>query len=470
MSKQIRLVIIAAVLVAALGTAALFLLQPDTSGDPLTFKDAAPTDVRSVVINNASGTFNIQAQDQGYTTDDISPDLLDMEEFVSMMTYAGAVNAMQMVDGSPSDLSKYGLDAPAATIDIAYNDNSSLSLSIGNAEPISGNYYFTVAGKPAVYLMEAGRCASFLQPKKDYIDDMITPVSQLSSPLSAVQDVTFIGGPLAEPVSIKAVTGDDKELSRIASSFGAPTHLVMGKGTYELDQTYGVDLLGSLLGITATDIVGYGYSAQQIADFGFSRPNMTVEFDVKTGMDTDAVHYKLTMLEKDNVFYMTCNDNGVIYQVDKPLFYTIQYDKLPVHWFLSPLVIDVQGVDLTVAGQTYTFDITGKSNSDKQVTCNGQPLDIDRFRTFYQLLISAASDGMLIDQAQPEGEPLLTLTYRYVDEKKAPDVMKLYKGPTRRVYVEVNGAMEFSMAEAYLTRVQEAAAVIMTDKVFETDW
>lgn len=470
MSKQLRLVIIAAVLVAALGAIALILLQPDTSSDPLAFRDSAPTDIRSVHIQNASGSFDINAEGDGYTTDDIPPELLDMEEFISLMTYAGAVNAKQSVDNAPSDLSLYGLDNPAAAVDIAYNDGSTLSLTIGSAEPISGNYYFTVDGKPTVYLIEAARCAPFLQAKKDYIDDMVTPSDQMSSPLSAILDVTFTGGPLDEPVSIRAVTGGDPEISRIASSFGAPTHLVMAKGKHELDQTYGVDLLGSLLGITATEIVGYGYTPQQIADFGFSSPSMQADFDLKTGANAEVVHYALTLLEKDGAFYITCNGNGVIYRIDRPLFYSIQYDKLPVRWFLSPLMIDVSSVELSTNGQTYAFNITGKTNADKQVTCNGAPMDIERFRTFYQLLISAASDGILIDEAVPDGEPLLTLTYRYLDEEKAPDVMKLYKGATRRVYVEVNGAMEFSMEEAYLTRVQAAAAVIMTDQPFETEW
>ena len=97
-------------------------------------------------------------------------------------------------------------------------------------------------------------------------------------------------------------------------------------------------------------------------------------------------------------------------------------------------------------------------------------MDIERFRTFYQLLISAASDGLLVGEDVPEGEPLLTLTYDYLDEEKKPDVMKLYKGTARRVYVEVNGSMEFSMEETYLARVQAAAAVIMTDEAFETEW
>ncbi len=471
MSRQLRLVIIAAVLVAALGVAALILLQPDSDGgNPLAFRDSAPTDVQSVHIENASGSFDVEAEGEGYKSDDIAPDVLDMEEFVALMTYSGAVNALQSVDSNPSDLSLYGLDAPAATVDIAYKDGPALSLRIGSAEPISGNYYFSVGGKPAVYLMEAARCAPFLQPKKDYIDDVITPVSQMSSPLSAILDVTFTGGPLAEPISIRAITGEDKELSRIASSFGAPTHLVMGKGIHELDQTYGVDLLGSLLGLPATGIVGYNYTPQQISDFGFSKPSMQVAFDLKNGVDTEVVHYALSVLEKDGAFYLTCNDNGVIYQIDKPLFWSIQYDKLPVRWFLSPLMMDVESVELSTDGQTYTFDITGETNADKKVTCNGAPMDIERFRTFYQLLISAASDGLLVGEDTPEGEPLLTLTYRYLDEEKKPDVMKLYKGTARRVYVEVNGAMEFSMEEAYLARVQAAAAVIMTDKAFETEW
>jgi hypothetical protein len=197
---------------------------------------------------------------------------------------------------------------------------------------------------------------------------------------------------------------------------------------------------------------------------------MQVAFDLKNGIDAKVEHYVLALLQKDGAFYLTCNDRGVIYAVPEPAFARLEYSKLLVRWFLSPLLLDVQAIELTTEGKDYEFVITGKTNADKQVTCNGEELDIERFRTLFRLLISAAHDGRLLENVVVEGTPLLQLTYHYVDEQKQPDVMALYPGDARRIYVQVNGVAELAMEETYLTRVQEVLRILWTDDPIETDW
>jgi hypothetical protein len=182
------------------------------------------------------------------------------------------------------------------------------------------------------------------------------------------------------------------------------------------------------------------------------------------------VHYDLKLLKTDDTVYVTRNDDGVIYQIPEPPFLSIEYRKLPVRWFLSPLLIDVREVVVTTEGETYDFVITGETNAEKEVTCNGEPFDIARFRELYRLLISAAHDGRLLEDVVVQGQPLLRLTYRYIDEEKAPDVMALYPGDARRDYVEVNGVTELAMQEMYLQRVREALDILWTDEPIETEW
>ena len=204
--------------------------------------------------------------------------------------------------------------------------------------------------------------------------------------------------------------------------------------------------------------------------FGFDRPTMQVEFDLKNGVDAEVEHYELALLQKDDATYMTCNDNGVIYAIQEPAFLHIEYGKLLVRWFLSPLLMDVGAIQLTTGGKDYDVVITGETNAEKQVTCNGQKLDIERFRTLYGLLTSAAHDGTLLEDVVVEGTPLLRVIYHYLDEQKQPDVMELYPGDARRVYAQVNGVTELAVREMYLTRVQEALSILWTDDPIETEW
>jgi hypothetical protein len=245
---------------------------------------------------------------------------------------------------------------------------------------------------------------------------------------------------------------------------------VMGKGVYEFDQTYGIDLFNSLLGIKADSIVGYNYTPQQVADFGFGSPYMQAEFGLKNGTDAETVNYSLKLIQKGDLWYMTCNDNRIIYEVQRPLFADIQYEKLPARFFLSPMIMDLGKVELTAGGQTYTFSLSGKTNDDRTVTCNGDPFDIERFYTLYGLLTSAANDGTMYQGLEPSGEPLMKLTYYYLDTQKSSDVMALYKGDTLRDYVQINGVTEFEMRETFLARVEDAVSKLWTTGPIETNW
>lgn len=472
MAREVRLVLVAAGVVAILGTIALLLwLHPvEVVESGTTFKALEPVDVRRVLIRNETDTLDISYTGEGYQVDDIPAELVDMDEFIDLLTACSKVHAKRTVAAAPQDFALYGLDAPSARVAVTYADGSTLTLNIGDTERVTGDVYVSIEGDPAVYLMEAERCAGFLLPKKAYVEDLVTPRLALSSPLSALLNVTLSGGLLAEPVTIEAIAAGDPEVARAALSFGAPTHIVRGRGTYELDQTYGVATLGALLGITASDILGYALTPEEITAFGFDQPTMEVAFDLKNGIDAQIEHYDLAILHKDDAYYLTCNDNGVIYAVEEPAFLHVEYSKLLVRWFLSPLLIDVREIELIVGNEVHTFTLTGETSSEQQVAYNGEHFDIERFRDLYRLLTSAEHDGRLLENVEVSSTPLLTLTYHYRDPQKPNDVMVLYPGDARRHYVQINGVTELAMREAYLDRVREALATLWTDEPIKTEW
>ena len=471
-SSQIRLVLIAGGSVLLLGVAALVLaLNPISEAlEEVSFKAVEPVDVVQLIISNAYGTIDIGFTGEGYVVDDIPAELVDFRELLDLLAVSGTVFARRTVTDAPDDLAAYGLDEPAAQVEITYADGTSLSLHIGDVERVTGDTYVSVGDDPTVYLMASRRCAGYLLPKKAYVEDLVTPELARSSPLSAILDVTFTGGRLVEPVKVVAVAEENPEAEVASLSFGAATHIVRAKGVYELDQTYGVEMLGPLLGITAQDVVGYLFTPEEIADFGFDQPTMTVEFDLKNGLDAEIEHYLLTFLLKDGVCYVIGNAPGVIYAIEEPPFLQIETKKLLLRWFLSPLLIDVGSVEVALGDETYVFAISGESAAEKQVTLNGIAYDIARFRTFYRLLTSAAHDDRLLDGIVVDGAPLLQVTYHYLDERKQPDVMTLYPGDARRLYVSINGVTELAMRETYLDRVQEALVSLWTDAPIEIEW
>ena len=474
MSRQIRLVLTVFCIVLILGAAILVLDATEKEHDngSVVFKDSLPTDVRVVKISNQYGDMLVDYMDGGYVASDIPIDLVDTEKFVEMMTFSGAVYAVNSIS-DPNDLAQYGLDGDVSTVAIEYVDGESIKIFIGNPEPISKGYYCRVEGRDGVYLFEEKRIHAYLQPQKYYISRYVTPPipSQSQSSLGHVLAVEFEGGLLEESVKLIPVTEEEDQTVLDAMSYGSATHLINISGrNYGVDQRYATELFDSLVGMKAEDIVGYNFSEQEMNEFGFDQPDMHVRFDYRQTRDEESSEYNVLLLNKDGVFYAACNNRGVIYKVAQPYYYTAELEKFPVRWFFSPLLFDLDELEITLGDQTYLFEVTGSTNSDLAVKCNGEAFNLDRFRRLYKLVISAAHDNAMREQATTGSEPLMRITYRYRDARKGEDVLALYPAEARRHYAEANGITEFTIKDQFYTRVAQALDVLYTDEEFEIEW
>lgn len=474
MKKLVRLLIAEIATIAVLAVALILLLANPVrqEEETFTFADYAATDILSIHIDNVSGTIDVTTQDGGYLIDGVPSELVDLDVFIDFLKSCSKVSALQKVDSDQRELEEYGLTEPQVQVSVTFSDGGELNLQIGNQEPLTGSYYCTAEGESGVYLLAEESVSAYLMVKEQLISFAITPELNISSALSAVQDVTFSGGPLEKPVTIESVSAGDEEVKELARSFGAATHIVRGAGVYELDQTYGLTMLEPLCGMTGLSIVYYGLSQEQVDAMGFAEPYMQVEFDYKNGMDV-AEHYVLRFLkatEDGSYFYANAKGSGVIYIVERYDFFDISYDKLLLRWFISPMLMDVSGITVESGGETYDFTIDQTDAKNQAVTLNGQSVDITLFRSFFQLLGSAASDGDYLGvQPAAEGEPSMVVTYHYTDGKR-DDVLALYPGASRRVNVYVNDVCEFAMRDAFVERVNTALTAIQAGESFDINW
>ncbi len=467
--KALLILAVAVVLLAA-GLVALVMRPTEKKTEAVAFVSAEPVDISSVAVKNETGTYRYYYENDGYVLDDIPASIADLDGFIAFMTHCGKLSALRRVADGP--LASYGLETPAATVDLAFFKGNGLHMDVGGKEPVSGNYYVAVQGFPGVYLISEAQAAPFLKPKTQVVSMGVTPPLQVSSPLSAIRDITFAGGGLKEPVTIRATAGGDEAVKRSALSFGTATHLVQSAGLYQLDQTYGAELFGSLFDIRAQDVKAYNVTEQQLKELGFDKPWMTVEYDMVNGAGAKPQHCLLKVAHAGgNAFYAMLDGTGAVFQIAPQPFMGIQFDKLILRWFLTPMLMDVSAVTVEGQGQRYRFDIDNTDAKNPGVTCGETPVNIDLFRSFFRLLTSAASDGAYLGkQEQPEDEALLTVTYEYRANGKAPDVMQMYPGGVRRANVFVNGAGEFAMKDQFITRVWEGCQSLLAGRQIEENW
>lgn len=469
-----RGVVAGTIAVALLGV--IFVLLRDapeeTVAEGVVFTNAEPVDVKYVTVNNDGGEYSFYFEEDGYVLDDVPPKIADMNAFISFMTNCGRLSATGEAAEKNADLGRFGLLTPAAEAEIGLFDGTVVRLTVGDMERISGDYYAAVDGYEGVYVMPAELVSQFLQPKTQIISRFVTPPLAVSSPLSAVRDVTFTGGGLKTPVTINATAGAEGDAALTALSFGTATHIVRGAGVYQLDQTYGVEILGSLFGITASDIAGYGLDDEEIAAYGFDEPYMTVEFDMVNGVGAETEHVVLKVVENDDArFYATVEGSGAVYIIGREPFIDIEYEKLLLRWFLTPMLMDVKAVSAEWEGGSYRFDIDNSEPRNPVVTHNGLALDTELFRSFFRLITSAANDGVYLGEIEkPDLGCILTLVYEYENPGKKPDIMEFYPGDVRRANVFINGSGEFAMKDLFVERVRQGCENLVAGGRIEENW
>ncbi len=475
--KRLRDILAAEVLTAAiLGAllAVLLLTMPKSGTESVVFSDFEITDIASIRLENENGSITVNTQEGGYVVQEVPSELVDVDTFIEFLSTCVQVPAEQKLVGRAKDAEQYGLETPQAELTVSYADGDTMDVQIGSLESVSGNYYCTVNGDENVYLLSPEYVQWYLIAKEALISFEITPELQVSSALSALQDMTFSGTAYETPLTIESVSSGDEEVKRMAISFGAATHIVRGAGVYEMDQTYALTMLEPLCGMTGQSIAAYGLAEEDLNELGFDDPYLKVEFDYKNCTET-AEHYVLRFLpanDSGTYFYVNASGSSVVYVVERPAFMDLEYEKLFLRWFLSPLLMDISGATVKSSAGTFDFTVDNTDAKNPAVTMNGEALDTEKFRSLFKLLCSAANDGNYLG-VQPlptEENAVMTVTYRYSDEEKEDDTMVLYRGDARRVNVYVNGVCEFTMKDTFVERVDQALNALRSGADFDTNW
>lgn len=479
MNRMARNVIIAAAACIALAVAAWFLLKPsspelETDSGAKLLADKNWQEVSEVEIINDSSTYTVKKQPDGtYRVHDIPEFAVNMDYVAMLLDECSQIAYEEVVEEGTEHLETYGLNSPASTVQVTYQDNSSVRMFIGMEEPVSKGRYAMMEGSGKIVLLKGSRCIRFLMPVERYIDYIIIAPNESTDILRALGDVTFGGSQFPEQVVLKEVTAESgEEILRQAASFGAVTHIITEPVVHEADPAGLTAAADSLMGLLSEGVVAYNCTGETLAEYGFDDPVLTVEFDYKNEQEAGPEHIVLKMSRlEDGTNIVTRNEEGIIYKIADVAFTELTYDSLVLRWFLTPLLAEVKTLEIETGGELYRMETTGEKPKELTVSMEGRELNPDLYRKFYNLVVSAASDGgILEDKPKLSGEPVMQIRFIYEDRLKPEDVLKLYEGPLRRHYVEVNGVCEYTMREKYMSCVQDALAALTEEREFSQDW
>ncbi len=173
MSKNIRRILIAGIVIAASGLLLVVFMYvfPEPVEDAQL--DASPTPTEAPVYyiikdkgDNVTGmkcnysdgsafTIEISLNEDGTYSYSAAPkDAFfdyNTSKFRSMMYTMTSLTATALVEEEPEDLSIYGRDQPQCSMEISFKNGDKTTLYVGNETPIAGNYYVITDKVNTVY-------------------------------------------------------------------------------------------------------------------------------------------------------------------------------------------------------------------------------------------------------------------------------------------------------------------------------
>lgn len=494
MSKNKQILIWSLVGVAVLGivTAILLLTAPDKQSqdagstgqdstlteeaDDLTLFNRSENEIASVNVTNSSGSYTILptggTDSDGkpvWTVEGIGTAPLNETDLAAAAGYGVSLEAREFVEEitDSSQLAKYGLAEPRASVVTKLNDGTELTLSVGDEVPTSSTSVYITADGKNVYTYYKSRCEYFLRNRLGFVDLTAVPAYDQSSG-EEVRRMTIERIDLEEPIVLEAILPDDENAIQVY------TYRMLSPYTAYADLTDVPTFVYSLFGLTASECEWVGMEEQDYEIAGLNEPNCVVT------VETNQRTYKLTLgkalvetKEDDSgsttqtvrAFYGVSDDRpDILYRFeasDLPMM-SIQPEKLLSKLFLMPYIYslnslrysDPEGRDVTIGIETIPAK-DEDSEDQHSFTLNGEPTKDQPVKDLYQYLISAAGEELYFDS--DKGELLAEIVYSYNDRNEGmngSDTVRFYSSNTdRKVIIELNGENLFKTRQGYVTQL-----------------
>lgn len=473
------IIIMLAVLLVLGGAVALLTLLPSedqeqeessaasqSSAETITLLDQDPAEVKSVQVENSSGSYTLvpvkNGDDLDFTLEGYEKYTLNVSQLTANVRTLLSLTASKDLGGR-EDLDAFGLGADAVSVTISYAQGGSETLLLGNNAGESVGKYVLKDG--TVYIA-SGVPAGLYESKFSYFNTAIYSIpdrteitedeegnEQETTALDILQEATLSGTAFPEPITL--------EYSEKATS----TYLITEPITAETGNTYFEEMMTALKTLTADSVVEAGLSDEVLEQYGLAEPEAQIQFTLNDARHTLAVSAK----DSDGNRYLIADDMDLVYQVPNSLvekWAESSISLLRMSYVWIPNIKNVEKLTATLDGdQVYEYHITRTKNEEKSTEDNIQyDLSIqnagggdvsydDAYQPFYQKLISLAVFSQ--DQAEHDSAPELKVVYEYFGG--GSDTLELYKVKGENRYVAMlNGEFNGQIRGTEVSALREA--------------
>lgn len=499
MKKQIRSLIIVALIVILLsGVLLFFALNPKeesvTSEAPtdskITLWEYTDDKISKIHVENENETFDIeQGGEDGLIIKDLESlpgNTLAYSAAKSLSTFS----VSQLVEEKPEDISIYGLDKPAASVEISFSDGKSKKLLVGNSAPKTATVYVKVDGEDPVYVIDESYISISQKTKKDFLSLNVTGISDDPTNID-VQKIVYSGIIRETEIVVEKTpdTGSEQQKMGLTSGMTITSPL-------EIDVDYEKiePVVKSAIELKATHIEEIMPTDEQLEEFGLKEPVSTMDVTyvhMKTGTDNNIVNedgqYKILLgnAVDDFGYYAMREGSPIVFYVKADSVPWIRYAFTDISSKIQfmPYIDDISSIKINTKTKEYIFDLkttfeeseaaeSGESQSDPKktltVTGNGKDIEAESFRTLYQLIISCIGDQVL--EVALEEDAFMSITYSYVDSSKKDVIVALVPIDDRNYAIVVDGIALYGIRGGYVEALLSNCEKAINGEEVSSSW
>lgn len=410
----------------------------DENGEEIT----AP--IKSIHVSSRLDEYTLSLDEDGVMRlqgeDGVTVNSTNVESLVEALS---SITAADTIATGLTSFTDYGLDAPTATVEVVYADDTQAKLELASLA-VGSHYYLRLNGGDTVYLLDATLPTEVMQTAEAFVG-----LTMIASPAVGSSDAN--GSVVLKELSLTGTVRDSqittvrRKESSDSGEFANSNYLITAPYLSDTDSTV-VSTVFGVTDVSATEVVALHPTEAQMAEYGLSDPYSIAKIvlavythttDEAGNVATEGYYNETAHLmllgnkDEDGNYYAMADTMDVIFLVSAdsvPWAEKTYHDFANQYLFLRSLTT-LSSISCTLDGKTYDFTFEHFPEAEElddqlRVTLDGTQYDTDQFRELYKVLMTLYRTGPA--PAEPAGDPLLTVRITSTDESYSVKEISIY--------------------------------------------
>ena len=399
-------------------------------------------DVTDIKWTNEGSEIHFTKEEDIWHSSDDADFPVSTEAIEDLLSNFEEVHASFIIE-DVEDYSQYGLSDPEHTLTVTTSEGETV-ITTGNFSTMDEKRYVCIDGG-SVYLVETDIAENLSTQRDDYLANVNIPYYYQVKELELTGDANL------------SLVFDDENTHSYTSDY---TYFLKDGEEYKALSAAKVSSLTSKITNTDfTDYVSYKASADDLSEYGFDSPDLTIHIngdlysdltEESTGEDSEEAHDLSFVKKDDETVYLHIDDSTIVYNFDPEEYAALaeaDYNSLRPTEVVSINASELKTITAKVDGTSYCIDASTDDDGVIVYKIGDEEIDADALITALNNLDIEEFDT---DTEYSVSEFEFSLSFENGDVNA-----QFYRVDGDLCYVVVNGEEVGTMGRSSLTNLKE---------------